>query len=180
MLTMENYVVRIYRRSSDNPENITGVVEKPDKGENKAFNSKEEFDNIFWPSLLSNNPPKLKRTLEFRKYRRFLIKEGTLMFDSTTDVGKIIDISMGGLSFSCPDISIDPQEPLNIGILFGNKRYNTGKIKCILVKRYGSSSSVDPGRQDYINRYSVTFDNLTPKQTWQVRYIIQDYTLGDA
>ena len=101
---MENYVVRIYRRSSDNPENITGVVEKLDKGESKSFNSKEEFDNIFWPSSLSNNTSKLKRTLEFRKYRRFLIKKGTLVFESTTDVGKIIDISMGGLSFTGPEI----------------------------------------------------------------------------
>jgi hypothetical protein len=134
MLIMENYVVRIYRRSSDNPENITGVVEEPDKGENKAFNSKQEFYNIFWPTQLNNISTKLKRTLEFRKYRRFQIKKGTLVFDSTTDVGKIIDISMGGLSFSFPDMSIESKVPFNVGILFGNNKYQTEKIKCRLVK----------------------------------------------
>ena len=174
---MENYVVRIYRRCSDNPENIAGVVEKLDKGENKAFNSKEEFDNIFWPPLLSDNTPKLKRTLEFRKYRRFLIKRGTLVFDSTTDVGKIIDISMGGLSFTCPDISIDPKEPLNAGIILDKNQYNTERIKCRFVKRSGHSS---PDRQDSINRYSVKFEDPTPYQASQLRYIIQNCTFGEV
>jgi hypothetical protein len=180
MLIMENYVVRIYRRSSDNPENITGVVEKLDKSENKAFNSKEEFDNIFWPPSLINNTSKLKRTLEFRKYRRFLLKKGTLVFDSTTDVGKIIDISMGGLSFTGPDISINPKEPLDVGIIFDYNQYNTHKIKCRLVKKNGHSSGLGLGGQDSINRYSVKFEDLTPYQTSRVRHIVQNCTLGEV
>lgn len=177
---MENYVVRIYRRSSENPENIAGVVEKPDKGENKSFNSKEEFYNIFWPAMLENNTKKLKKTLEFRKYRRFLIKGGTILFDATTDVGKIIDICMGGLSFVSPNVSLDSKEPFNIGIIFDRKQYSTEKIKCSLVKRLGSSENTDIKSENLMNRYSVKFENLTPCQTSQLRHIIQNYTLGDA
>jgi hypothetical protein len=180
MLIMENYVVRIYRRSSDNPENIAGVVEKPDRDESKTFNSKKEFDNIFWPSLLSNSPPIIKKTLEFRKYRRFQMKKGTLVLDSTSDNVTIIDISMGGLSFTCPDISIDPKEPFYVKILFRNNQYNTEKIKCRLVKRFFNSNSLGLNEQNSINRYSVKFEDLTPYQSSQIRHIVQNYTLGDA
>jgi hypothetical protein len=180
MLIMENYVVRIYRRSNDNPENITGVVEKPDKGENKAFNSKEEFNNIFWPTLHSNNSTKLKRTLEFRKYRRFIINKGTLIFDSTTDIGRIIDISMGGLAFTCPNIPVDPKELFRVGIIFGNNQYNTEKIQCRLIRRDTRSTIIDAAGKDSINSYSLKFENLTPYQTSQIRYIIQNFTLGNV
>ena len=178
---MENYVVRIYRRSTDNPENITGVVEKPDKGENKSFNSKEEFNNIFWPSSLKNaSSTKLKKTLEFRKYRRFLIKEGTVVFDSSTDIGELVDISMGGLAFAFPNISIDSKKSLNIGILFGNKRFNTVKIKCRLARNDSRLDNLDNTSQFDNRRMSVEFMDLTHKQTAQLRYIIQNYTHGEA
>lgn len=177
---MENYVVRIYRRSCDNPENITGVVEKPDKGENKAFNSKEEFYNIFWPALQSNNSTRLKRTLEFRKYRRFIINKGTLVFYSTTDIGRIIDISMGGLSFTCPNISIDPKVLFRVGIIFGNNQYNTEKIKCRLIRRNSRSTIIDAAGKDSTNTYRIKFEYLTHYQTSQIRYIIQNFTLGNV
>lgn len=177
---MENYVVRIYRRSSDNPESITGVVENPDKGENITFNSKEDFHNIFWPSLMNASATKLKKTLEFRKYRRFLIKEGTLVFDSTTDVGEIIDISMAGLAFNCPNIPIDSKKPLNIGILFNSKQLCTKKIKCRLIGNDYKLNNQDTTSQFHKRRMSVEFMDLTHRQTAQLRYIIQNHTLGEA
>ena len=102
------------------------------------------------------------------------------MFDSTTDVGKIIDISMGGLSFTCPDISIDPKEPLNAGIILDNKQHNAEKIKCRFVIGSGHSSSLNLSGQDSINRYSVKFEDLTPYQTSQLRHIVQNYTFGEV
>jgi hypothetical protein len=178
---MENYVVRIYRRSSDNPEHITGVVEKPEKGENKPFKTKEEFYNIFWPSLMQTKSTKLKNTLEFRKYRRFLIKKGTLLFDSTTDVGKVIDLSIAGLSFICPNMSIVSEAPFEIGIFVGDNNFYTNKITCKLVKNNNKPNKLHIKKgQDHTNRHSVKFKNLSPKQTAQLRYIIQNFSIGDA
>jgi hypothetical protein len=177
---MENYVVRIYRRSNDNPENITGVVENPDKGENKTFNNREEFYKIFRLSARHKAKPKLKKTLEFRKYRRFLIKEGTVVFDNNTDVGEIIDISMGGLAFSCPNISIDHKKTYNIGILFGNRKFYTNKIKCRVVKNGNGLINLSTNNPYDNTRISVEFIDLTNKQTSQLRNIIQNHTLGEA
>jgi hypothetical protein len=178
---MENYVVRIYRRSAANPENITGMVERPDIGENKSFNNKEEFNNIFWPSSLGNaSSTKLKKTLEFRRYRRFLIKEATVIFESNTDIGEIIDISMGGMSFNCPNIPLDSKKQLNIGILLGNKDFQTDKIKCRPIINGNRLNSLDMTSQLNKSRMSVEFEDLTHKQTAQLRNIIQNYTLGEA
>lgn len=178
---MENYVVRIYRRSSENPNYITGVVEKTEKGENKTFNTKEEFYNIFWPALREEKNNQInKKTLEFRKYRRFLIKSGTLVFETTTDIGKIIDICMGGFSFTCPDISIDSKEPFKVGILIGNKNYCTEKITCRVVKNCYNSNNDNIYDLNLPKRYGVKFENLTPRQTSQIRHIIQNFTFGDA
>jgi len=177
---MDNYVVRIYRRSPDNPESITGVVENPDKGEIKTFNNKKEFYKIFCLSSTTSESTKLKKTLEFRKFRRFLIKEGTLVFDNITDIGEIIDISMGGLAFTSPNISIDPHQTLNIGILLGDKKIHSNKIKCRIIKNNNRLHNLDTTSQYDDRRISVEFIDLTHKQTAQLRNIIQNYTLGEA
>lgn len=178
---MENYVVRIYRRSAVNSEDISGVVEKPDIGENKPFNTKEEFYNIFWPLSLKNaSSTKLKKTLEFRRYRRFLIREGTVVFESNTDIGEIVDISMGGMAFNCPNIPLDSKEQLNIKILFGNTQFQTDKIKCLPLKNGNQLKNQDITSQFNKKRMSVEFVDLTHKQTAQLRHIIQNYTLGEA
>ena len=178
---MENYVVRIYRRSPDNPESITGVVENPDKEEIKTFNNKKEFYKIFCLSSTTSESTKLKKTLEFRKFRRFLIKEGTLVFDTITDIGEIIDISMGGLAFiASPNLSIDPQQTLNIGILLGDKKIHANKIKCRITKNNNRLHNLDTTSLYDNRRISVEFIDLTHKQTAQLRNTIQNYTLGEA
>ena len=43
---MENYIVRIYRRDSDDPQKIAGMVENVTKRENATFKSSEELMHI--------------------------------------------------------------------------------------------------------------------------------------
>ena len=40
---MESYVVRIYRRNSNNPQNLVGLVELVNVDEEKAFTNFEEL-----------------------------------------------------------------------------------------------------------------------------------------
>ena len=177
---MESYIVRIYRRAGNKPEDITGVVEKPDNGENITFNNVEALFNIFVPPRIVNRQNKQKQVFEQRGYRRFFIKEGTLLFDSTTDVGEISDISMGGLSFSSHNMPEDFAPSLEVGILCADKKYCTENIQCrniICRSRTDSSASADQGRS---RRFSVEFGVLTPYQRHQLENIIQDYTMGEV
>ena len=43
---MENYIVRIYRRDSDQPDSIVGLVESVETGEIQSFHSVSELTEI--------------------------------------------------------------------------------------------------------------------------------------
>ncbi len=43
---MENYIVRIYRRDSEDPQQVAGVVELVEPGKTKAFSCIEELNQI--------------------------------------------------------------------------------------------------------------------------------------
>ncbi len=173
---MENFIVRIYRRESDDPNRITGVVETPDSSESKRFSSIEDLITILVPDANNTKNKGRKQIVEQRKYRRFSVREGTLIFNTTTDVGEIIDISMGGLSFTCPDeMPEEPPSSFDIGILFGEDEYYTGQIKCNKLMHHGASSDLF-SRQEKGKRYSIEFSDLTPKQRLHLEHIIQSYT----
>jgi hypothetical protein len=170
---MENYIVRIYRRANSSPDCITGIVEKPESGENILFRSNEEFINIFIASESTARPNNRQQVIEKRKYRRFNVTDSTLIFDATTDVGEIIDVSMGGLSFSCPNIPEDQNQLFKIGILCeGAKNFCTGKINCKNLKLSHSGLSSNGPRK----RFSIEFDSLNAKQESQVEHILQNYS----
>ena len=39
----DNYIVRIYRRDRNNPQNLVGIVEIVERGEEQAFHNFEEL-----------------------------------------------------------------------------------------------------------------------------------------
>jgi len=177
---MENYIVRIYRRNSNDPDSITGVVEKPDRHESEPFSSIDNLISILVPRGYNTGESKQKQVVEKRKYRRFAVNEGTLIFNDSTDVGEIVDISMGGLSFTCPD---DPEESsslTDISILFGENEYSTGKIKCKKVMCHGTAGFSAFSDQEKTKRYSIEFGDLNPDQRLQLNHIIQSYSLNGA
>jgi hypothetical protein len=174
---MENYIVRIYRRASDDSESIAGVVERPESGENISFRSHEEFINIFIPPESTISPNNKQQTIEQRKYRRFSLKNSTLIFDDTTDVGEVIDISLGGIAFYCPDIPEESKKPFKVGILCeGAEDYCTEKIDCKkLMVRDPELISFEPKK-----RYSIVFDELSSKLKMQMEHIIQNYSFCEV
>ncbi|MFC1844376.1 PilZ domain-containing protein [Thermodesulfobacteriota bacterium] len=167
---MENYIVRIYRRENTNPDSITGIVEKPDSGENISFRNNEEFFNIFVPSEASTDENH-SQVMEQRKYRRFPIRNSTLIFDETTDVGEIIDISLGGLSFHCPNMPDESKGTFKVGILCeGAENFCTGRINCkkLMVRHAGNDKHVG-GR-----KFGIEFDGLNASQKSQLEHIIKN------
>lgn len=177
---MESYVVRIYRRVKNSSRNILGIVEKPDIGMNRTFRNFEELYGIFFPSETALKTKKQKQILEQRKFRRFAIKEGTLTFGSTTDVGEIEDLSMGGLSFNCSNVPEDSVMPLEVSILCGDRKIFVENIQCRKIISRNRSKSPALSEQQQKRTYSIEFADLTPSQNLQLKDIIQNHTLGEA
>jgi len=175
---MENYIVRIYRRANSNPESVAGIVEKPDSGENIPFHNNEEFINIFFtpePVASGDHKPQI---IEQRKYRRFKVKNSTLVFDDTTDVGEIVDISLGGLSFFCSDMPDDLKGQFKVDILCeGVEDFCAGRINC--KKLIAGYTGVNGNRAK--KRFSVEFDDaMEPDQKIQLENIIKKYAVGEV
>ena len=179
-MSMENFIVRIYRRESNDPNRIVGIVESPDSSESKRFSNIEDLLSILVPHAVNAKTKRRKQIVEQRKYRRFSVSEGTLVFDATTDVGEIIDISMGGLSFTCPEMSEEAATSFDIGILFGEDEYDTGKIQCKKLISHNVPSSSFFSIQEKGKRYSVEFGALSSKQKLHLEYVIQNYTRSEV
>lgn len=177
---MENYIVRIYRRSSEEPYSITGVVESFDHSVEKKFNTFEELAAILVQPKDSARSHDRKKILESRKYRRFATKDCTLVFESSTDVGKLVDISMAGLSFTCPDRQEESVSPFAISIICGENKYSTGDIQCRKLMCYEGPGEAEKGTGNTSERYGIEFDDLTPKQRLSLEQIIQEYTLDNV
>jgi hypothetical protein len=175
-MSMENFIVRIYRRESDDPNHITGVIEKPDSSESKRFSSVEDLIAILVPHAGKAKTRQRKQMVEQRKHRRFSVREGTLIFNNSTDVGEIIDISMGGLSFKAPEMTEETTSPFDVGILFGEDEYFTGKVQCKKLMCHGASEDSLFSSTEKGERYSVEFGELTPQQRLYLEHIIQSYT----
>lgn len=174
---MENYIVRIYRRTSGNPDKITGVVEKPDSGNKISFHSNDEFIGIFIKPETETRPNSSQQVLEQRKYRRFNVKDSILIFDERTDIGEIIDISLGGLSFFCPNVSEELKGVFKVDILCeGSENFCAGKINCrkLMLRHPGQYHN------DSRKRFSIVFDALSDQQKSQVEQIIRNYAVSEA
>ncbi len=61
---MENYIVRIYRREQDNPEEIAGQVEDVEDGSVYAFDSIDCLDDIFLRAPRSLHKNKSRKRAE--------------------------------------------------------------------------------------------------------------------
>lgn len=172
---MENYIVRIYQRENSSPDCITGIVEKPESGKNISFHGKEEFIKIFIGQEVTTKPTDRQQVIEKRKYRRFSVKDSILIFDATTDIGEIIEISLGGLSFFCPDMPEESKKSFKVGILYeGAENFSTGKINCKkLILRHSDLNNDEPKK-----KFSVEFDDLNAMQESQLEHIIQNCAIG--
>jgi hypothetical protein len=173
---MENYIVRIYRRENNKPAKLVGLVERPDSGENWKFGTIDELCNILVNQgtiVESNN---LKQTVEQRRYRRFLIKEGALIFDSESMLGLVGDISMGGLSFLCLDGPEHSSTSIGGGAFRGEEGFCTETLPCRHLPDHGAPSESSFARTER-RRCRVEFGELDPGQKMQLLHIIQNFTV---
>ncbi len=125
-------------------------------------------------------------TVENRNYVRFLAKPNTYaaLGSHFTKVGRIKDISIGGLAFEyiCNSQDSD-QQPSKIAIFLSETGFHLANLACRVVcdcpKCAGSKNRV-PNSVYAINCCAVQFTVITKKQRDELDYFLKHYTRGIA
>ena len=121
-----------------------------------------------------------KELVERRKYERFQIRQGTYVALAPPygKVGPVIDISRGGLSFRY----VDGKETtngsyINIYLTEANFYLEKVPIKTILdfkIPDKSASSSIT------MRRCGLQFEDLTHDQASQLKFFVENYSMGEA
>jgi hypothetical protein len=118
--------------------------------------------------------------VEQRQHKRFHVQSGAFVIlrPSENKVGRLLDISMGGLSFAC----IENKEQINgsyldIWLSQCNFYLDEVPIKTILDFEMAYKP---PLSSVTARRYKVEFGKLTDEQRAQLEFFIKNYTVGEA
>ena len=119
--------------------------------------------------------------MERRKHKRYLAKKGAFaaVRPLYVKIGRIIDISQGGLAFRymVTDSQEDASDELDI-FLIGNV-FHLDRIPLRIICDLKVSETPSP-RSSRIRRCGLQFGELTQDQMLQVDYFIQHHTVGEA
>ncbi len=114
---------------------------------------------------MTDHKKKTMQDQDRRQHKRFKVKSGT--FNSESKSGDIVDISMGGLSFSYVDSGNWTDESFDCGMLMGEKDLCLEDIPMKIISDCAINSGLSITR-----RCGVKFKKLTPKQLAQLEYYI--------
>jgi Tfp pilus assembly protein PilZ len=109
---------------------------------------------------------------ERRRHKRFrlTVSAFALLNKPFSEMGEIIDISMGGLSFRYTPASEIPKGPLTLDILCVDDGFHLAKVPVKTV-----AESILSGE---VRRRGVQFARLTNRQLSQMRFFIRTYAAG--
>ena len=108
-----------------------------------------------------------------RQHQRHQIKSAT--FNTGDRSGEIIDISMGGLAFSYIERAEWEAEPVDRGMLLGERDLAIADIPLKVISDCAINSGIS-----MVRRCSVKFVQLTQKQLDQLEYFIWANTTGST
>ncbi len=115
---------------------------------------------------------------ERREHKRYRVKNGFFAMDSTR-FGRIIDISLGGLAFTC--IGQEEWEPVNQGTghIFGNDSLCLEQIPFRLRSRKNSANHI-PNSAIRMQRLSLEFLGMNEAQKARLKAFIINNCEGEA
>ncbi|MEE9567072.1 MAG: PilZ domain-containing protein [Desulfobacteria bacterium] len=121
-----------------------------------------------------------KEIVEQRQHKRFEVREGAfiLLGTDSTKLGRIIDISMGGLAFSYMARARPPNELFELDIFLIDSEFYFDKVPFETISDFKTREN--PFSSITMRRCGVQFGALTYSQISQLEYFIQNYTLGEA
>ena len=124
--------------------------------------------------------------IEKRKYVRFLSQPETYaaIGPSFTKIGKLRNISMGGLAFDCYSDTSDEEDALNCDstvIIFTEDKLFSEKIPCRMIHNFPKSSSNQAAlfsSSSAAKQYGLKFMTISENQNKRLEYFIKNYTIG--
>jgi hypothetical protein len=123
---------------------------------------------------------------ERRKYTRFLAEEDgfAALGANFTKVGKLKDISIGGLAFEYIGWTENcVQDSSIVAIFHSHNDFHLPNLACRLIYNLAISAENDNSqfiRQYTIHRCAMQFVDITAKQRKQLEFFINHYTCGTA
>jgi hypothetical protein len=118
-----------------------------------------------------------KELVDRRKHKRFEVPIGAFIVlgPHSSKVGRIIDISMGGIAFR----HVDKEEPSNrlnqVDLFHIDSDFCLKNLPCETVSELETYES--PFGSFIIREYAVQFRDLTPHQLSQLEYFIRSHTI---
>ena len=121
-----------------------------------------------------------KARVEQRKHKRFGVQDGAFVILRPTDtgVGRLIDISMGGLTFDYVTRKVPSIEATELDIFLTDSDFRLYEFPCQSV--WDLIIYEIPTAALHKRRCGVQFGELTQSQVFQLEHFIQNYTTGPA
>jgi len=123
---------------------------------------------------------------ERRKYTRFLAEEDVYaaLGINFTKVGKLKDISIGGLAFEYIDCTENcDQDSSRVAIFHSHSEFHLPDLACRLICNlaiYAEDEDPQLNWQYVIHRCAIQFGDIAAKQRKQLEFFINHYTCGTA
>ncbi len=137
---------------------------------------------IHKPFLFAELSAKLKQTIERRKHKRFKVKKDAvaILKSNPSQQGKIIDISEGGLAFrysESGDRSIRLNESDELIINLAEEGFYLDNMPGKTISDFTLADDAHLGSM-VMKRRGIQFGDLSPNQTDQLDYFIEDHTIA--
>ncbi len=120
--------------------------------------------------------------VERRKHKRFRVKANAFVMLKPCPPGtgacRLIDISVGGLSFDCFISQELPIEATEVDIFLTDSHFHVPNVPCRSI--WNLTMYEGPSASRYRRRCGVEFGALTPQQKTQLEYFIHNYTIREA
>jgi hypothetical protein len=121
-----------------------------------------------------------KVQLDRRQYKRFRVQDGAFVIlrPGHPGVGRLIDISMGGLRFEYMSWNAARIEAVKLDICLKDSAFGLYDIPCQSI--WEETIYETPPASFYWKRCGVEFGELTQAQISQLESFIQNYTEGEV
>jgi hypothetical protein len=115
-----------------------------------------------------------------RQLQRFRVQDGAFVILSPSDagVGRLIDISMDGLSFDYVTTQEPSSEPTALEILVSDSAFRLYNVPCKIISDFETFQI--PEARSHKRRCGLQFGELTQSQISQLEYFIQHYTIREV